>query len=522
MKRDNLLYVSVGVLLLMLVAACSKDKPNYTEVIPLNATQVLSIRLNHLAEKSDLSNPANAALLERLQNLLAGELSSEHSAHLKEIMNHPKEAGIDFLEPVYVFSTPQFPKLVMTAKVVDKNKLEKTIRALNEGNPIRKSEAFLYTYLPQVGMVVAYSNQILMGIQTEETDNEQAAARKQLNRFFALKAEENISNRHEFKLLQEQKNDIGYLCDLRKLTGPFPDHIRQRIESLPYSNRLQWISGLNFEKGKVVFSTRPFSQDTRLQNALDEFAACFQLTSDAFLRFFPASTWAIASCAVNGKALATFLKNNQIAKDLLPESDNPAQSLLHNLLEQVNGQITFGLLDYPVISGPSFLAYAQLNDPLAIDRIYQSKDQLPARYDLKKISDHEYTLEANINFLADKQTIYMGIKENHLYLSNNPKVFKHAVTEQINSLAQNDYFSNLQNKRFSFVVNADEIANHPFVKMGALMDDPQISMGLTALQMISYLEISSSQNISVAVQLKNKEDNFLKQVFELAKQYLGF
>lgn len=76
MKKNLFFHFSVLAMLIVLISACSSKKPEYTNVIPSDASQVIAVNLKSLADKAGTKDKETKEALQKLTDALKSDMSS--------------------------------------------------------------------------------------------------------------------------------------------------------------------------------------------------------------------------------------------------------------------------------------------------------------------------------------------------------------------------------------------------------------------------------------------------------------
>lgn len=69
MKKNLFFHFSVLAMLIVLISACSSKKPEYTNVIPSDASQVIAVNLKSLADKAGTKDKETKEALQKLTDV---------------------------------------------------------------------------------------------------------------------------------------------------------------------------------------------------------------------------------------------------------------------------------------------------------------------------------------------------------------------------------------------------------------------------------------------------------------------
>lgn len=76
MKKNLFFHFSVLAMLIVLISACSSKKPEYTNVIPSDASQVIAVNLKSLADKAGTKDKETKEALQKLTDALKSDMNA--------------------------------------------------------------------------------------------------------------------------------------------------------------------------------------------------------------------------------------------------------------------------------------------------------------------------------------------------------------------------------------------------------------------------------------------------------------
>lgn len=127
MKKNLFFHFSVLAMLIVLISACSSKKPEYTNVIPSDASQVIAVNLKSLADKAGTKDKETKEALQKLTDALKSDMNAATFQQLEAVLKDPAKSGVDVNAPIYVFNAPSFPYTTMVAKVQSEDDLLKLL-----------------------------------------------------------------------------------------------------------------------------------------------------------------------------------------------------------------------------------------------------------------------------------------------------------------------------------------------------------------------------------------------------------
>ena len=147
MKKSSIFRLSVLAVLIMFVSSCSQ-KSEYTNAIPANATQLVSINLKSLADKAGINDKENKEALKKLTDAMKSGMNAATFQQLESVMKDPSKSGIDVTAPVYLFSSPTFDYTTVVAKVSSEDDLKNFLEVAQKeqiSSAITNGDGYSYT-----------------------------------------------------------------------------------------------------------------------------------------------------------------------------------------------------------------------------------------------------------------------------------------------------------------------------------------------------------------------------------------
>lgn len=85
------------------------QKPEYTNVIPSDASQVIAVNLKSLADKAGTKDKETKEALQKLTDALKSDMNAATFQQLEAVLKDPAKSGVDVNAPIYVFNAPRSP-----------------------------------------------------------------------------------------------------------------------------------------------------------------------------------------------------------------------------------------------------------------------------------------------------------------------------------------------------------------------------------------------------------------------------
>ena len=100
MKKNLFFHFSVLAMLIVLISACSSKKPEYTNVIPSDASQVIAVNLKSLADKAGTKDKETKEALQKLTDALKSDMNAATFQQLEAVLKDTAKSGVDVNAPI--------------------------------------------------------------------------------------------------------------------------------------------------------------------------------------------------------------------------------------------------------------------------------------------------------------------------------------------------------------------------------------------------------------------------------------
>ena len=346
MKKNLFFHFSVLAMLIVLISACSSKKPEYTNVIPSDASQVIAVNLKSLADKAGTKDKETKEALQKLTDALKSDMNAATFQQLEAVLKDPAKSGVDVNAPIYVFNAPSFPYTTMVAKVQSEDDL-----------------------LKQTG-------------------------------------ENSINSNTAFKKMQKQDGDINMLISPSSLLSAYANPLNYGISHNIDLKDLKMLGSLSFEKGKIELKVESYTENTELKALFEKQIKSTCPIENTFLKYFPKSTLALFSIGINGEEFYNVLQENEQFRN---DFSITKAAEVKDLFSAFHNDLTIGLINVTMNSNPSFLAYASVKNDAPLKALYEKKSELGLKRgeDIVKLNENEYVYKSraiNIFFgIRDKQ-----------------------------------------------------------------------------------------------------------------------
>lgn len=514
MKKSLFFHFSVPVLLIVLISACSSPKSEYTNVIPSDATQVVAINLKSLADKAGVKDKENKEALQKLTEALKSGMNAATFQQLEAVLNDPAQSGVDVEAPFYLFNAPSFPYTTMVAKVQNEEDLLKLLEVMEKeqlSSQVTEAEGYSFTEISKQA-VIAFTPTTLM-IVNYTGSSQLKKVKEGIPALLKQTEESSINSNAAFKKMQKRDGDINLMVPPANLMETYINPLYYGISKEVDPKDLKTLGSLSFEKGKIELETENYTESAELKALFEKQAKSTCPIENTFLKYFPKSTLALFSIGVNGEEFYNALSENELYRK---EFSISQAAEVKNLFSIFHNDLTIGLINVTMNSHPSFLAYASVENDAPLKALYEKKSELGLKRgeEIVKLNENEYVYKSR------KFNLFFGIHDNRMYATNDELLYKNVDKSASPSVKETDFASNLKGNRMAFVINAEAVLDLPIVKMLAGLGGKEFSIYHSMLDNISHLKaLGNEKEAIVTLQLKNEDDNALKQIVNFIKQF---
>lgn len=515
MKKSSIFRFSVLAVLIMFVSSCSQ-KAEYTNVIPADATQLVSINLKSLADKAGINDKENKEALKKLTDAMKSGMNAATFQQLESVMKDPSKSGVDVTAPIYLFSSPTFDYATVVAKVSSEDDLKAFLEVAQKeqiSSAITSGDG--YSYVTVEGQaVLAFNANTFMVVNSNNPANLDKVKEGIATLLKQTEANSIISN-PAFKKMQKMKGDVNMFLSPSSLLGAYTNQMNYGLSKDIDLKDLIMLGSLSFEKGKIEMQIENFTENAELKAMFEKQVKSTCPIENTFLKYFPKSTVALLSVGVNGEQIYNLLQENEQFRN---EFSITKAAEVKNLFSTFQNDITIGLINVTMSNAPSFLAYASVKSNAALKALYEKRAELglPKGQEIAKLGEDEYV------FKSRDMNIFFGVRDKQMYATNDELLYKNICKAVDPSLKDTNFASGLKGKRSAFVINAEAVLQLPLVKMMAEYGGAEYNTYYSLANNISYLEaVGGDNDATITLQLKDKNVNALKQIVNFIKEFAG-
>ncbi len=512
MKRSNLIsLLSVLLLTGMFLVSCNKSV-EYANVIPADASAVISLDLNSLSQKSGLKD--NETLKQKLTDVLQSGLDANALQYMEKVIEKPSESGISLSDKVYLFATDAAQSLGLVAKVSDKSKLEALFKLLEDEQIAVKPvdtgvDDYQYTILNEKD--IACFNGTTLLILTGKSAYDVENAKQEALRLLALPAEQNIVSNKGFKQMNSKKGDIAAYMTMDALPTRYAMLYTNNLPENISLKDIAFTGTLNFEKGKVALEMETVKNDS-LSKYQERYKGVLSRLGTDFLGYFPASSLIYTGANINGEKLVDFLSAKDEYRQLLKDVDDSGVDL-GKVIGSIDGNVSYAFTSLSPQGTPSLICYAKVKNDEIIKAVNNSLGQ-----SVKKTGENNYSVKLGMGMSA-----YYGMQDGVLYLTTDESAVKNVFKKVDNPMSDAKWAAALKSSYGFMVLNIKDALNLPVVNLAMSTGGQEAALIRTALVMFDYVEFSASDlnKMEMNIAMVNRDENALKQLITLGKELAG-
>lgn len=510
MKRNLSAVLSALAVVVMFLVSCTQ-KAEYANVIPSDASVVVSLDLNAIVEKSGVTG--NEEAKSKLAEALKSGLNAEALEYAEKIMKDPSESGISVKDKVYFFTLGEGDRQGLVARVTDLDKVKETFKLLqNEGLCGETVETgkngYWLALISEKDYCCFNENTFFLLIGKNEMDADNTHA--ELERMIALTPEQSITAGKAFKAMTEKKGDITALVTMDIVPGYYAAMMKESLPEGVTLKNFNVIASLNFEKGKLVVNVENYSDSEAVKKLNAQYAEITAKMGSDFLDYFPASSLMYMGVNLNGEKLTKLLAENEGYQQALKNMQSGGIDF-NKILASIDGDVVYGISNISMQGMPTLAVYAKVSNDEIVKEINTT-----TRGMAKAKGENSYELNMGMGM-----TMYYGIKEGVFYFTMGENAFENIGKKVDNPMSEAKWASVAKNSYAFGVVNIKDALSIPVVNMmmgGAGKEAAMTRMVLSKLDYIQYAVINT-QELQMDIVMTDQSENALKQFVALGKQF---
>lgn len=497
-----------GLALLVVVAflASCSEKSEYTHAIPKDAAMVTSLDFMSMAQKSGIDGKEGEKAVAKLADALKSGLEGNAYKTAEKILNNPAESGLSLTDKVYLFMTPYAETFGILAKVSDEDKVNDLLNALKEQqvcSDLKSEKGCTWTQMNEA--LCAFDNGTFLLLSS--TKGDASALKGTMFSLMGQDKENSFAQTIDFAKLNEAKGDIAMVMNMSITPSDLSMQMRMGMPAEMKLEDMKYLMTVNFEKGKIAMQCQSLIENKELIAMYDKQTAASELIKGTYLSHFPASTLLWMGGNIKGEQIFDLLCENPTIKQSIENPMLPVD--IKSIFSSIHGDVAIG---YNSLAENGILIYADVTNSQFLQSFEDLRPLLAmtgGQMELNLVGKEQY------EFRMQQQSIWFGVKDGMLYISNN-KVLASEAGRQYNPSLKNVAWQNEVSKnRFFMAFNAEQLAREFSTNPNlAAMLGSDASIFSAVLTPCEYMDIMAPdwKSATINIVMKDKETNVLRLI----------
>ena len=497
----------IGILFL---ASCS-PKTEYTHALPKNASIVVGMELDQMANKAGLNGSEGEKVVKKLKTLMKGGLQGDAAQLAERIIDQPSESGLSFDDKVYFFATPHAEALAILAKVTDEGKLETLMNVLQKesiATPLREESGCRWTQVG--GALCAFNNGTFLLLQPSKGDA--SGMKGTLLSLMRQKEGEGFASLPEFTKIEAPGNDIASVVNLSAVPYELTTPLRMGLSADIRLEDIKYFVSANFEPGKVVMNSESLISNPKILGFFDTMDKVIQPIQGKYLDYYQGNTLLWASGRIDGKELYRMLCQNPTIKQMLYNPLLPVD--VEYIFSSIQGDFAMGR---STLYTDNYLLYADVTNSDFLKTFEDLRPMLAltgGQIVLDNVGTDEYVMRTY------EGNYYFGVKNNRLYVTNNRSFAEEAGRTYGASMGVKPWSAEVKQNRLYASVNLSAIAKayRSYIFTGNKQVDTFLML---LINQCNYLNASMPdwRQGKAELVLNDKDQNLLKLLVSMLEQF---
>lgn len=502
---NNLLLIGI-----LFLVSCS-PKTEYTHALPKNASIVVGMELDQMANKAGLNGSGGEKVVKKLKTLMKGGLQGDAAQLAERIIDQPSESGLSFDDKVYLFATPHAEALAILAKVTDEGKLETLMNVLQKesiATPLREESGCRWMQVG--GALCAFNNGTFLLLQPSKGDA--SGMKGTLLSLMRQKEGEGFASLPEFTKIEAPGNDIASVVNLSAVPYELTTPLRMGLSADIRLEDIKYFVSANFEPGKVVMNSESLISNPKILGFFDTMDKVIQPIQGKYLDYYQGNTLLWASGRIDGKELYRMLCQNPTIKQML---DNPLLPVdVEYIFSSIQGDFAVGR---STLYTNNYLLYADVTNSDFLKTFEDLRPMLAltgGQIVLDNVGTDEYVMRTY------EGNYYFGVKDNRLYVTNNRSFAEEAGRTYGASMGVKPWSAEVKQNRLYASVNLSAIAKA--YRSYNFTGNKQVDTFLMLLiNQCNYLNASMPdwRQGKAELVLNDKDQNLLKLLVSMLEQF---
>lgn len=497
-----------GLILLAVVwlaASCSSSS-DYVDVLPKDASVVASLDLQSIAEKGGINDKEGEKIVAQLTEAWKSGLEGEAYQVAERLMKQPSESGLSFTDKAYLFVTLHANASAVAMKVDSERKVKKLLEVLEAEQLCTGLKTEYGSTWTQLGDVLcAFNSSVFLLVKNHRG---QAIDLKETMLALMRQDKENsFAGTNDFVRMEQAEGDIVSVMNLSVIPNELTMQIRMGMPAYFKLEDMKFLSAVTFEPGRIAVSVESLTTHPEMIALFDKQSKLFSSIKGKYMECFPAQTALWTAGCIDGKGVYEQLCENPTIRQALENPILPVD--MQRIFSSLQGDFSLG---YSSLLSNDWLLYADVTNRDFLQTFEELRPLLALTGGQMKLID---TGTDQYEFRMYGQSLWLGVKDDFFYLSNNERLADEAGRRYGVSLQHAPWASEVTQNRFYLGINVaqlqQDIQTRP--RLAYTLGGNPMLMNLM-LGACDYLTVSMSdwRKAQLNVVMKEKETNVLKQI----------
>lgn len=509
MKKSNQFSAALVLLIsVILLSACSKSV-EYANVIPVDASAVVSIDLNALTQKSGLNE--NKAVKQKLTDVLKSGLNADALQYMERLMKEPAESGLSASDNIYIFTMAAAETTGLVAKVTDMNKVKELFKLLEQEQismPLQDTgvNGYQLTFLNEKDVVCFNENTLLIVIGKDAFSSEHTESVAKM--MIAQTAEQSVSTVEGFKIMSAKKEDIVAYVTMDVMPNEYAFLLKDNMPEGLSLKDYQFVGTLNFEKGKIQVAFEGVKNEA-LEKYQKRYERLVSKQNTEYMNYFPESSLFYMGASIDGEKLVEVISSVPEARESIKRLGE--QFDIESVLKSIDGDIVYGMSSLSAQGSPALTCFVKVKNDELLNTLNKSLGGMA-----KQESDGNYSVAMGMGLNA-----YYGMKDGVFFFAIDQDA-KNVWEKKKNSLAD-EWASEAKGTYMFTLMNIQDALKQPMVNLMMSMGGKEAALIRKVMSQFDYVEctVPDMNKCTLDIVMTNQNENALKQLFALGEQFAG-
>lgn len=487
--------------LVAFVAFTSCNKTDYIAVVPANATFVASADLMSIAEKSDFGNSSLAGIMNQYMGIFIEKNAQDR---VRSLMANPADMGIDFMQPVFVFKTPN-QCVGITMKMNDKGDFEQFLDFLREQNlaskAVERDDVMMGTLLDDIEY--GYKGKTILLIASLG-EGGGPVGKQTLTTLFAQSKDDSFVNSESYeKLMGMGERDIKIYSNMAALPNELASDLKPLLPQGVRFTDVEFLASADFQNGKAVLTAQLDGANEKAKKFFEGGDTNFRNIEGRYTNMPTDDVFVWASMGVNGKWLLDKLKQDADMKQRLFLVERGID--IEAMIKAIDGDVAVTLPSSFFTSDDAesfdFMVCANVQNCKFLDDVDYWKEGMK-RYGITMTptGKNEYLL------VADEYKFNWGVDGDDLYIGSN-SAFASMQTSRKNGVLDARK-AEIQDCKLYAYINLTVL---PMQELASISGIPVFKHSLEELKAFIF-KVKGNNEVEFCIELADDKDNFLKTI----------